>query len=168
VVPKDNAQEASAVDNIAVYPARSLGEVVGLLNEQKTIKPLAAKNVDGQLAGATADIDFSEIRRQEAAKQALTVAAAGEHNLLMIGPAGTGKTMMAKALPGILPPLSREEALEVTRIYSSIGQVPRGQALLTRRPVRTPHHTPQGFQSSVAAPCRALARRVWRITGCYS
>lgn len=144
VVPKDNAQEASAVDNIAVYPAQSLGEVVGLLNEQQTIKPLATKNVDGHLAGATADIDFAEIRGQEAAKRALTVAAAGGHNLLMIGPAGTGKTMMAKALPGILPPLSREEALEVTRIYSSIGQVPRGQALLTRRPVRTPHHTASG------------------------
>ena len=86
-------------------------------------------------------INFRDVRGQEAAKRALTVAAAGAHNVLMIGPAGTGKTMLAKALPGIMPPLSREEALQVTRIFSSVGQIAKGHPLITSRPVRAPHHT---------------------------
>ena len=86
-------------------------------------------------------MDFADVRGQEAAKRALTVAAAGAHNVLMIGPAGTGKTMMAGALPGVLPPLSRAEVLEITRVYSSVGQIPHGQPLVLRRPVRSPHHT---------------------------
>ncbi|MCH8316319.1 MAG: YifB family Mg chelatase-like AAA ATPase [Planctomycetes bacterium] len=93
------------------------------------------------IAETTAEVDFADVRGQEAAKRAVTIAAAGGHNILMIGPAGTGKTMMAKALSGVLPPLSRDEALEVTRIYSSVGLLPADQPLMTRRPVRSPHHT---------------------------
>ncbi|MGB0767339.1 MAG: YifB family Mg chelatase-like AAA ATPase [Phycisphaeraceae bacterium] len=141
VVPMDNAHEAAAVDGIDVYPADTLASVVSFLNGQHEIEPVAPIDVDEQLQTAMPAADFADIRGQEAVKRAMTVAAAGGHNIAMIGPAGTGKTMAARALPGILPPLSRDEALQVTRIYSAVGQVPKGQSLITQRPVRTPHHT---------------------------
>ena len=140
VVPRENADEAAAVSGISVYAADALCSVVGFLNGNHVIEPHPEAGFDDTDA-AVAEIDFADVRGQEGAKRALTVAAAGMHNVCMIGPAGTGKSMMAKALPGILPPLSRDEALEITRIYSAIGQVPRGQSLMTRRPVRSPHHT---------------------------
>jgi magnesium chelatase family protein len=141
VVPLDNAHEAAAVDGIDVYPADSLASVVSFLNGKLDIQPIAPVDVDAQLQTAMPSADFADIRGQEAVKRAMTIAAAGGHNIAMIGPAGTGKTMAARALPGILPPLSRDEALQVTRIYSAVGQVPKGQSLITQRPVRTPHHT---------------------------
>ncbi len=141
VVPVENANEAAAVDGVEVYPADTLSSVVGFLNEQHEIEPLPDVDADRLLNGNGVCADFADVRGQEAVKRAMLIAAAGGHNVLMIGPAGTGKTMMAKALPGILPPLSREEALDVTRIYSTIGQVPKGQPLIAARPVRSPHHT---------------------------
>jgi magnesium chelatase family protein len=144
IVPLENAAEASAVNDIEVYPADSLTSVVAHLNDQRPIEPLAPMDVQRELSDAPVDIDFAEVRGQEAVKRALMVAAAGGHNVLMIGPAGTGKTMMARALTGILPPLSREEALQTTCIYSAAGILPRGVALMTRRPVRMPHHTASG------------------------
>ncbi|MCC7408005.1 MAG: YifB family Mg chelatase-like AAA ATPase [Phycisphaeraceae bacterium] len=141
VVPVDNAPEAAAAGGVAVYPADTLASVVGFLNDVLEIEPQPEPDVDTLLQSDVPEVDFVDVRGQEAAKRALTVAAAGAHNVAMIGPAGAGKTMMAKALPGILPPLSRAEALEVTRIFSSVGLCPPGQPLLTRRPVRTPHHT---------------------------
>ncbi|WP_428386229.1 YifB family Mg chelatase-like AAA ATPase [Mucisphaera sp.] len=141
IVPQANAREAAAAGGVPVYPADSLAAVVSFLNGLHDIEPEPRVDIDALLGQATPAVDFGEIRGQQAAKRALTVAAAGGHNLLMLGPAGTGKSMMSKALPGILPPLTREEALEVTRIYSAVGQIPPGQSLVTRRPVRTPHHT---------------------------
>ena len=141
IVPKENAGEAAAVEGIEVMGVSTLGEVVQFLNGQLALRPHPPIDADTLLAQARPEVDFADIRGQEAAKRAMTVAAAGAHNMLMIGPAGTGKTMMAKALPGVLPPLTREEALEVTRIYSSVGQIPRDQPLMLIRPVRTPHHT---------------------------
>jgi len=141
IVPVDNASEAAAVRGIDVLPADSLASVVAHLNDVHPLEPLEPIDAESQLAGAMPDLDFADVRGQESAKRALTVAAAGGHNVLMLGPAGTGKTMMAKALSGVLPPLSRDEALETTCIYSSAGLVPKGQSLMTRRPVRMPHHT---------------------------
>jgi magnesium chelatase family protein len=144
VVPAENADEARAVKEVEVYPADSLASVVAFLNDQHAIEPAAGVDVDRLLETQQPAVDFADIRGQESAKRAATLAAAGNHNMLMIGPAGTGKTTLAKAFPGILPALSREEALEVTRIYSSIGQVPKGQPLIAKRPVRMPHHTASG------------------------
>ncbi|QOJ19138.1 MAG: YifB family Mg chelatase-like AAA ATPase [Phycisphaeraceae bacterium] len=144
VVPAENASEAAAVDSLEVIPVRTLGEVVGFLNGTLEVERVRPVDAEREILDTPPEIDFGEIRGQEAAKRAMTIAAAGGHNILMIGPAGTGKTMMAKALPGIMPPLTRDEALEVTRIYSSVGMVPRGASLMTRRPVRMPHHTASG------------------------
>ena len=141
VVPVDNAEEAAAVEGIEVYPADTLAGVVGFLNEQHEIEPLVRDPAQEPADDAHMPMDFADIRGQEAVKRCAAIAAAGNHNMLMIGPAGTGKTMVAKAMPSVLPPLSHDEALEVTRIYSSVGQVPKGQSLIHHRPVRTPHHT---------------------------
>ena len=141
VVPVDNASEAAAVGDIEVYPADTLASVVGFLNGSHEIDPHPEVDVDAMLSDAHPAVDFGDVRGQESAKRALTIAAAGAHNVLMIGPAGTGKTLMSRALAGVLPRLSRQEALEITRIFSSVGQVPRGAPLITHRPFRTPHHT---------------------------
>ncbi|MBI1338137.1 MAG: YifB family Mg chelatase-like AAA ATPase [Phycisphaera sp.] len=141
IVPTENASEAAAVNAVSVYPADTLASVVGFLNEQYEIEPYPDIDAEALLESQPPGVDFGDVKGQEAAKRAMVIAAAGAHNILMIGPAGTGKTLMSRALAGILPPLSRDEALEVTRIYSSVGQVPKGQALMTQRPVRTPHHT---------------------------
>lgn len=141
IVPAECASEATAVPNIKVYPAHTLAQVVGHLSGLAPIEPMLPMDAENAIAAAIAEVDFADIRGQESAKRAMLAAACGGHNILMIGPAGTGKTMLAKALPGILPPLSREEALEVTRIWSSVGKVPKGTPLLTVRPHRSPHHT---------------------------
>ncbi len=141
ILPAQNAQEAAVVEGIDVLGAGTLGEVVGLLNGELIAEPTACPDIGALLDHAVPEIDFVQIRGQEAVKRAIVIAAAGSHNLLMIGPAGSGKTMMAKALPGVLPALTPEEAIEVTRIYSAAGALEAGQGLVVRRPVRTPHHT---------------------------
>ena len=141
IVPSDNAAEAAVVDGLNVYPVANLREAAAFLEGRKTIEP---KQVDLEKLFAAQDLnvpDFAEVKGQESVKRALEIAAAGGHNVLMIGPPGTGKSMLAKRLPGILPPLILEEALEVTRVHSIVGQLKPGEALVTQRPFRKPHHT---------------------------
>jgi magnesium chelatase family protein len=141
ILPADNAREAAVVDGIEVYPMTTLSQAVSFLNEQLPLEPY---ELDGEVFEASKispALDFADVRGQEAVKRAITIAAAGAHNLLMIGPPGTGKTMLAQRIPGILPPLGRSESLETTRIYSAMGLLPEGVALMDARPVRTPHHS---------------------------
>lgn len=141
ILPKDNAREAAAVDGVEIYGVTDLSSVVGLLTGRFPFEPESPLDFDELIADARPTFDMADIKGQEAAKRALLIAVSGGHNLIMLGPAGTGKTMLAKALPGILPPLTRDEALEVTRIYSSCGLMNRDEGLKVLRPVRTPHHT---------------------------
>lgn len=141
IVPAENAAEAAVVTNVNVFGVRTISELVGLLQGELDAEPFPAPDIVAMLEQSEPPIDFSEVRGQESVKRAIVVAAAGSHNVVMLGPAGTGKTMMAKALPGILPPLNSAESLEITRIYSAAGLLAPGQGLVTQRPVRTPHHT---------------------------
>ena len=137
----DNAVEAAVVDGTEVYPLRTLPEAVEFLHGKVTI---AAARVDGSdpcRAAHGEEDDFADVKGQAHAKRALEVAAAGGHNILMVGPPGSGKTMLARRLPGILPLLEREEAIETTRVHSVAGYVTHGCALLAARPFRAPHHS---------------------------
>ncbi|MBI2587647.1 YifB family Mg chelatase-like AAA ATPase, partial [Candidatus Amesbacteria bacterium] len=139
-VPIESANEAAVVNDVEVYPVRNLKEMVDHLNQVNVIRSLGHLVVDSLIDENLTDFDLSEVAGQEQAKRALTIAAAGGHNLLMWGPPGTGKTMLARSMPGILPRLSSGEALEVTRIYSVSGLLDAGESLLRRRPFRSPHH----------------------------
>src|SRR5262249_37515835 len=141
LVPAANAREAAVVEEVAVFPVGSLAEAVGILSGQLDAQPVTAaiEELFGKLNKY--DIDFSDVRGQEFGKRALVVASAGGHNVLMIGSPGTGKTMLARRVPTILPPLAPGESLETTRIYSALGRLPPGEALLATRPFRSPHHT---------------------------
>jgi len=142
IVPEANATEAALVDGVAVYPVRTLAEAASLLSGELTV-PCFKIDRDALMAQVTASplVDIVEVKGQEQAKRALEVAAAGGHNLLMIGPPGAGKSLLARCLSGILPPLSFAEALEVTRVYSIAGMLDRDTPLITQRPFRSPHHT---------------------------
>jgi len=139
-VPVESANEAAVVEEVTVYPVRNLQELVDHLNGVKAIQPLNHLAILSLVEDAVVEFDLSEVAGQEQAKRALLIAAAGGHNLLMSGPPGAGKTMLARAMPGILPPLTPAEALEVTRIYSVVGMLDPGESLLRRRPFRSPHH----------------------------
>lgn len=142
IVPVDNVTEAAVVNKINVYGVASLNEAIELIKGESDLQPT---RIDTRaLFSADAenfDFDFSEVKGQETVKRAFEVACAGGHNIIMSGPPGAGKSMMAKRIPSILPPLSMGEALETTKIHSVAGKLQKGSMLMTRRPFRTPHHT---------------------------
>lgn len=142
IVPEANVTEAAVVDRLEVYGARNLRDVAEIMTGMSTLQPMQidTRALFARDAGHF-DFDFSEVKGQESVKRAFEVACAGGHNLLMVGPPGAGKSMMAKRLPSILPPLSMGEALETTKIHSVAGKLRRGDMLMTSRPFRTPHHT---------------------------
>ncbi|MDB4798647.1 YifB family Mg chelatase-like AAA ATPase [Verrucomicrobia bacterium] len=141
LVPAANAAEAAVVAGLNVFPVRNLRQAVEFLEQVGSIPP-AKVDIDRLFESSDSGlVNFSEVRGQEMVKRALEIAAAGGHNVLLIGPPGTGKSMLAKRLPSILPPLTLDEALETTKIHSIAGILPTNQALVTQRPFRTPHHT---------------------------
>ena len=141
-VPKENAREAAVVNDLAVYGMDNLSDVISFLNGSGQYEPTVVDTrrdfYDQQYSF---DLDFAEVKGQESVKRALEVAAAGGHNLMMIGSPGSGKSMMAKRLPGILPPLSLAESLETTQVHSVAGKLSSGTSLISQRPFRSPHHT---------------------------
>jgi magnesium chelatase family protein len=141
LVPAANADEAAVVEGIEVIPVNSLTEAAAFLIEQLAIEPAPCRVAELFDELGQYDDDFADVRGQEMAKRAVTIAAAGSHNLLMVGPPGAGKTMLAKRVPSILPRLTAEESIETSRIYSALGKLPPDRPLMVRRPFRAPHHT---------------------------
>jgi magnesium chelatase family protein len=141
LVPAENAPEAAVVDGLMVFPIRNLREAASFLEGETKLTPTKVNLTEIFEHPSDDELDFSEVRGQESVKRALEIAAAGGHNILLIGPPGTGKSMLAKRLPTILPPLTLPEALETTKIHSIVGLLSPGQALVTQRPFRAPHHT---------------------------
>lgn len=142
IVPKVNAREAAIVDGLDVYGVENLEEAVGVITGTTKIETVVVDTREEFFQSRNKyEVDFSDVRGQESIKRALTISAAGGHNVILIGPPGAGKTMLARRLPTILPPLDLREALETTKIHSVAGVLPRDAALVTTRPFRSPHHT---------------------------
>ncbi|MDD6621067.1 MAG: YifB family Mg chelatase-like AAA ATPase [Eubacteriales bacterium] len=138
-IPFDNALEGGVLEGIEALPVKNVFEVMQHISGEKSVAPAKSENlIDREI---TYDVDFSDVKGQSEAKRALEIAAAGGHNCLMIGPPGSGKSMLAKRIPTILPDMSFDEKLETTMIYSIAGDIPDGQAIIDKRPFRSPHHT---------------------------
>jgi magnesium chelatase family protein len=144
VVPKDNAQEASVVQELSVYGLSSLGEVAEFLNDPEQFNPVKFNQKEEFEPSLFKIADLKDVKGQNHARRALEIAAAGGHNLIFVGPPGSGKTMLARRLPGILPPLNFEEALEVSQIHSVAGFLKNKGSLIKQRPFRSPHHSASG------------------------
>lgn len=138
-VPKDSANEAAVIEGVKVYPVENLADLALHFYGQQPLKPLQNSEEDDKKR-IVPEFDFTDILGQEQAKRAVEIAAAGGHNIFLVGPPGAGKTMLAQALPGILPRLTKQEALEVTKVYSVAGYIPPGGSLIRNRPFRAPHH----------------------------
>jgi magnesium chelatase family protein len=142
ILPADNAREAAIVNSLDVLPVRTLQEAIDFLTGKINLEPVRVDTRELFAAGNSSyPIDFKDVQGQESIKRALEIAAAGGHNVIMIGPPGAGKTMLAKRLPSILPPLTLNEALETTKVHSVVGRLGKDAALMTTRPFRSPHHT---------------------------
>ena len=141
LVPAENAEEAAVVEGIEVYAIDNLRQAADFLSGSQPLAPYRVNARDTFDAASAYDEDFRDVKGQESAKRAIEIAVAGGHNLILIGPPGTGKSMLSKRLPSILPPMTLEEALETTKIHSIAGILPPHQALVGRRPFRSPHHT---------------------------
>jgi magnesium chelatase family protein len=142
ILPKQNSREAAIVNNLNVYGASHINEVIQFFQDEHSLPPVTVNTQDEFFtAQHNFDFDFTDVKGQENIKRALEIAAAGGHNAILVGPPGAGKTMLAKRLPTILPPLSLQEALETTKIHSVAGKLPDNSMLIARRPFRSPHHT---------------------------